>query len=97
MGKTQAEPAVVVDRTTGKVQQKIHRLHSLLFGVDAAFTRGDSEIALGLGLRLLGFLESECETAEDVTYVEPIKKQVLEKIEAASLETQVDRCVISVT
>lgn len=95
MGKSQAETAVV-DLTKGRVQQKIHRLHSLLFGVDAAFSRGDAETALGLGLRLLGFLESECETAEDVTYVEPIKKQVLEKIGAASLETQVDRCVISV-
>jgi len=96
MGKTQAETAVVVNLTRGRVQQKIHRLHSLLFGVDAAFSRGDAETALGLGLRLLGFLESECETAVDVTYIEPIKKQVLEKIGAARLETQVDRCVISI-
>lgn len=84
---------MVADRSKGKVQQKISRLHSLLFGVDAAYNKGDTETALGLGLRLLGFLEGECKTAEDVTYVEPIKKQVLEKIGAASQETQVDRFV----
>jgi hypothetical protein len=77
MGKSQADTGVA-DLSKGKVQQKIHRLHSLLFG---------------LGLRLLGFLESECQTTEDVTYIEPIKKQVLEKVAATSLETQVDRCV----
>lgn len=92
MGKSQVDTAVP-DPGKGKVQQRIHRLHSLLFGADAASTRGDAETALGLGLRLLGFLESECQTAEDVTYIEPIKRQVLEKIAAASLETQVDRCV----
>jgi hypothetical protein len=90
MGKSQADTGVA-DLSKGKVQQKIHRLHSLLFGVDAASTRGDTETALGL--RLLGFLESECQTTEDVTYIEPIKKQVLEKVAATSLETQVDRCV----
>ena len=92
MGKSQADTGVA-DLSKGLVQQKIHRLHSLLFGVDAASTRGDTETALGLGLRLLGFLESECQTTEDVTYIEPIKKQVLEKVAATSLETQVDRCV----
>lgn len=93
MGKSQADTGVA-DLSKGKVQQKIHRLHSLLFGVDAASTRGDTETALGLGLRLLGFLESECQTTEDVTYIEPIKKQVLEKVAATSLETQFDRLAL---
>ena len=92
MGKSEAGTAES-DHSKGRVLQKIQRLHSLLFGVDAASARGDAETALGLGLRLLGFLESECQTAEDVTFIEPIKRQVLGKIAAVSLETQVDRCV----
>lgn len=90
MDDSEAENAVA-GVTKGRVQQKINRLHSLLFGVDAAFSKGDIETSLGLGLRLLGFLESECETAEDVAYVEPVKKQVIGKIDAAMQGTKVDR------
>ncbi len=80
------------DVKQGATQQKVQRLNSLLFGVDLAFSKGDTQTALGLGLRLLGFLESECQTAEDVVYVEPIKRQVVQKLNAATL---IDRCVSS--
>lgn len=93
MEKSQADTAVA-DLAKGGIQQKIYRLHSFLFGIDAACSRGDSETALGLGLRLLGFLESECKSIEDVTYIEPIKRQVLKKIATASQETQVDRLAL---
>jgi hypothetical protein len=73
------------DVKQGATQQKVQRLNSLLFGVDLAFSKGDTQTALGLGLRLLGFLESECQTAEDVVYVEPIKRQVVQKLNAATL------------
>ncbi|CAK9208595.1 unnamed protein product [Sphagnum jensenii] len=78
------------DVKQGATQQKVQRLNSLLFGVDLAFSKGDTQTALGLGLRLLGFLESECQTAEDVVYVEPIKRQVVQKLNAATL---IDRSV----
>lgn len=90
MDSLQEEPATG-DIAKGEVQQKIRRLHSLLFGVDAASTNGETEIALGLGLRLLGFLESECQTAEDVMYVEPIKRQVLQKLDGAVQRTEIQK------
>ncbi|KAH9536042.1 hypothetical protein CY35_17G085000 [Sphagnum magellanicum] len=77
------------DAKEGATQQKVKRLNSLLFGVDLAFSKGDTDTALGLGLRLLGFLESQCQTAEDVVYVEPIQRKVLQKLNLATL---VDRC-----
>lgn len=69
----------------GPTQQKVKRLNSLLFGVDLAFSKGDTDTALGLRLRLLGFLESQCQTAEDVVYVEPIQRKVLQKLNLATL------------
>jgi hypothetical protein len=73
------------DAKEGATQQKVKRLNSLLFGVDLAFSKGDTDTALGLGLRLLGFLESQCQTAEDVVYVEPIQRKVLQKLNLATL------------
>jgi hypothetical protein len=73
------------DAKEGATQQKVKRLNSLLFGVDLAFSKGDTDTALGLGLRLLGFLESQCQTAEDVVYVEPIQRKVLQKVNLATL------------
>ncbi|CAK9867810.1 unnamed protein product [Sphagnum jensenii] len=67
------------------LEKKVKRLNSLLFGVDLAFSKGDTDTALGLGLRLLGFLESQCQTAEDVVYVEPIQRKVLQKLNLATL------------
>ncbi|KAG0590882.1 hypothetical protein KC19_1G132600 [Ceratodon purpureus] len=92
--KKSEEDTGVEDFPKRTIQQKIHRLHSHLFGIDAASDRGDAETALGLGLRLLGFLESESQTAEDVIYIEPIKKQVLEKVATASLETGINRLAL---
>lgn len=85
------EETATGDIAKGEVQQKIGRLHSLLFGVDAASIKGETEIALGLGLRLLGFLESECQTAEDIMYVEPIKRQVLQKLDGAVQRTEIQK------
>eukprot|EP00249_Psilotum_nudum_P013080 c24142_g1_i1 orf=210-2450(-) len=75
--------ASTVDSWKQAVDQKLHRLHSLLFGSDIALERGEAETALGLTLRLLGFLESECQSAEDRTYISPIEKRVRERLDAA--------------
>jgi hypothetical protein len=82
MGDSTSAPG---DAKEGATQQKVKRLNSLLFGVDLAFSKGDTDTALGLGLRLLGFLESQCQTAEDVVYVEPIQRKVLQKLNLATL------------
>lgn len=65
------------------VDEKLHRLHSLQFGADLALEKGEAETALALGLCLLGFLESECQSAEDRTYISPIIDQTRDRIDAA--------------
>eukprot|EP01018_Ginkgo_biloba_P013744 Gb_27653 [translate_table: standard] len=65
------------------VDLKLKRLHSLMFGTELALERGDGETALGLGLRLTGFLESECQSSSDEVYINPIQREVQGKIDAA--------------
>ncbi|XP_024533235.1 ATPase family AAA domain-containing protein FIGL1 [Selaginella moellendorffii] len=65
------------------LDRKLGRLHSLLFGVEAAIKAEEWEKALGLGLCLLGFLESETRTREDAVYTAPIKRHVQDLIDAA--------------
>ncbi|KAJ7552490.1 hypothetical protein O6H91_06G057400 [Diphasiastrum complanatum] len=67
------------------VEEKLQRLHSLLFGVDLALQAQEWEKALGLGLRLVGFLDSECKTEQDILYIAPIMRQVHQKIDFAKV------------
>lgn len=65
------------------VDEKLQRLHSLQFGADLALDKGDAETALALGICLLGFLESECHTPDDRTFIDPIIEDAKQRIDAA--------------
>ncbi|BBN13417.1 fidgetin-like protein 1 [Marchantia polymorpha subsp. ruderalis] len=65
------------------VDAKLKRLHSLLFGSENALAAADSETALGLALRLLGFLGSESKTAEDEAYICKMLKVVHSTVDTA--------------
>ncbi|RLM98967.1 fidgetin-like protein 1 [Panicum miliaceum] len=68
--------------------ERLRRLHSLLFGADAALERGDPAAAQALTLRLLGFLDSEALAAgagpEDAAFVAPIRAAASARLAAAS-------------
>lgn len=68
-----------------EVDAKLKRLHSLLFGAEVALQAQDPETALGLALRLQGFLDSQSHAtvAPDETFINPIRKNVHNKIAAA--------------
>ncbi|XP_043703380.1 ATPase family AAA domain-containing protein FIGL1 isoform X2 [Telopea speciosissima] len=76
-----------------EVDQNLKRLHSLLFGADIALERGDFSSAQILGLRLLGFLDSQTRTDVDEAFIDPIRREVASKIDTArrSLAPESDR------
>jgi hypothetical protein len=65
------------------VDEKLSRLHSLQFAAEDALENGDGETSLMLNLCLLGFLEGQCSTAEDRTFVSPIIRQTTLRIDAS--------------
>ncbi|KAH7845980.1 hypothetical protein Vadar_008300 [Vaccinium darrowii] len=76
-----------------EVDTKLKRLHSLLFGADLALQKGDFSSALVLGLRLVGFLDSNSSTDVDEAFIRPIRRDALLKIDTArrSLFPESDR------
>ncbi|XP_058093240.1 ATPase family AAA domain-containing protein FIGL1 isoform X2 [Magnolia sinica] len=78
-----------------EVEEKLKRLHSLLFGADSALERADFTSAQILGLRLLGFLDSVSQNALDheLAFIHPIRTEILSKIDSArrSLAPESDR------
>ncbi|KAJ4974059.1 hypothetical protein NE237_007233 [Protea cynaroides] len=76
-----------------EVDQNLKRLHSLLFGADIALERGDFSSAQILGLRLLGFLDSQTRTDVDQAFIHPIRREVASKVDTArrSLAPESDR------
>ncbi|XP_039839270.1 ATPase family AAA domain-containing protein FIGL1-like isoform X2 [Panicum virgatum] len=68
--------------------ERLRRLHSLLFGADAALERGDAAAAQALALRLLGFLDSQAPAAgaasEEAAFVAPIRAAASARLAAAS-------------
>lgn len=76
------------------VDGKLKRLHSLIFGAEVCLESGDAQTALGLGLRLSGFLESECRDTTDNLYITPIQRDLHSKMDVARqmLAADGDRC-----
>ncbi|KAF8390633.1 hypothetical protein HHK36_025160 [Tetracentron sinense] len=76
-----------------EVDQNLKRLQSLLFGVDLALEKGDFSSAQILGLRLLGFLDSQSHNDVDEAFIRSIRREVTSKIDTArrSLELESDR------
>ncbi|KAL5978641.1 hypothetical protein ACLOJK_029758 [Asimina triloba] len=78
-----------------EVDEKLKRLHSLLFDADAALERSDFASAQILSLRLLGFLDSVSQKApsHEQASIHHIHNEVLVKIDAArrSLALESDR------
>ncbi|KAL4653117.1 hypothetical protein ACB092_01G279300 [Castanea dentata] len=76
-----------------QVDQNLKRLHPLLFGAELALDRRDFSAALILGLRLLGFLDSQSQSEVDQAFIYPIRREVAAKINAArhSLAPDSDR------
>ncbi|KAG5527045.1 hypothetical protein RHGRI_028089 [Rhododendron griersonianum] len=76
-----------------EVDTKLKRLHSLLFGADLALQKEDFSSALVLGLRLIGFLDSNSSTDVDEAFIRPIRRDALSKIDTArrSLVPESDR------
>lgn len=66
-----------------EVGENLRRLHSLLFGAEAAAERGDNVTAQVLGLRLLGFLDSCTVSSLDAAYITPIRAEVQYIVSAA--------------
>ncbi|GFY87328.1 hypothetical protein Acr_05g0009670 [Actinidia rufa] len=62
---------------------ELKRLHSLLFGADLAFHKGDFASALFLGLPLVSFLDSHSKTNIDDAFIWPIRREALSKINSA--------------
>ncbi|KAL3691251.1 hypothetical protein R1sor_004902 [Riccia sorocarpa] len=75
----------------GEFRAKWSRLHSLLFGSEESLAANDSETALGLALRLLGFLDSETKTEEEETYIRQVLKVVHSTLDTARRGTSSDR------
>ena len=75
------------------MDQNLKRLQSLLFGADFALEKADYSAAQLLGLRLLGFLDSHTHTDLDQAFIQPIRREALEKIHVArrSLMPESDR------
>ncbi|XP_048139302.1 ATPase family AAA domain-containing protein FIGL1 isoform X3 [Rhodamnia argentea] len=66
-----------------EVDEKLNRLHSLLFGADLALDRRDFSTAQILSLRLLGFLDSQTQTDVDAAFIRPIRREASAKLDAA--------------
>ncbi|KAM0918648.1 hypothetical protein ACQ4PT_008731 [Festuca glaucescens] len=70
-----------------EVDERLRRLHSLLFGADAALERGDAAAAQALALRLLGFLDSQTlstDAGPEAAFVAPIRAAASSCLAAAS-------------
>jgi hypothetical protein len=70
-----------------EVDERLRRLHSLLFGAEAALERGDAAAAQALALRLLGFLDSQTLSADagpEAAFVAPIRAAASSCLAAAS-------------
>lgn len=82
-----------------EVDTKLKRLHSLLFGADLALQKEDFSSALVLGLRLVGFLDSNSNTDVDEAFIRPIRRDALSKIDTArrSLVPESDRYSLSLS
>lgn len=76
-----------------ELDANLKRLHSLLFGGEAAAERGDFPAAHVLGLQLLGFLESRNLTDIDEALIRPIRREAMSNLDAArhSLVADSDR------
>ncbi|PQP94508.1 fidgetin-like protein 1 [Prunus yedoensis var. nudiflora] len=66
-----------------QVDDNLSRLHSLLFGAELAVERHDFSSAQVLGLRLLGFLDSQSHSQLDHAFVRPIRRETVSKLDAA--------------
>ncbi|XP_024031817.1 ATPase family AAA domain-containing protein FIGL1 [Morus notabilis] len=66
-----------------QVDDNLKRLHSLLFGAEAALERRDFSAAHVLGLRLLGFLDSQSLSDLDHSFLRPIRRQALSNVDSA--------------
>ncbi|PNT62758.1 hypothetical protein BRADI_4g07862v3 [Brachypodium distachyon] len=70
-----------------EVDERLQRLHSLLFGADAALERGDAAVAQVLALRLLGFLDSQTlstDAGPEAAFIAPIRAAASSRLAAAS-------------
>ncbi|KAL5996490.1 hypothetical protein ACLOJK_026570 [Asimina triloba] len=67
-----------------EVDEKLKRLHFLLFGADAALERSDFTSAQILSLRLLGFVDSVPQKApfHEQAFILSICNEVLSKIDS---------------
>ncbi|KAM0935885.1 putative microtubule-severing ATPase [Dioscorea sansibarensis] len=68
----------------GDADERLKRLHSLLFGAELALERGDPATAQILALRLLGFLDSNTHSSVDAVYIAPIRADASAKLVSAS-------------
>lgn len=70
------------------VDERLQRLHTILFGADAAVERGDAAAAQALALRLLGFLDSRTVAVgmgtEDGAFVVAIRSAASARLATAS-------------
>ncbi|XP_059451923.1 ATPase family AAA domain-containing protein FIGL1 [Corylus avellana] len=91
MEEQQSEPKETCWRK--QVDQNIKRLHSLLFGAELALERRDPSAARILGLRLIGFLDSQSRSDVDEAFIYPIRREAAAKVDVAhrSLAPESDR------
>ncbi|CAL4906937.1 unnamed protein product [Urochloa decumbens] len=79
---------VCLENWRKEADERLRRLHSLLFGADAALERGDAATAQALALRLLGFLDSQVLAPgagpEDAAFLAPIRAAASARLAAAS-------------
>ncbi|KAF3435230.1 hypothetical protein FNV43_RR22317 [Rhamnella rubrinervis] len=66
-----------------QVDEKLKRLQSLLFGAELALENRDFSSAQILGLRLLGFLDSNSHSDLDHAFIRPIRHQAVSVLDAS--------------
>ncbi|RXH69617.1 hypothetical protein DVH24_037401 [Malus domestica] len=66
-----------------QVDDNLNRLHSLSFGAELALERHDFSSAQILGLRLLGFLDSQSHSPLEHAFIRPIRRETVAKLQAA--------------